>query len=226
MLSMLNPGIVAILLLLILQWPPGTFASRNVTLESIEIFRTHEWFHERPTIYFRCQGENKTYLLDVKEKNNVYTFRGQESWQPLTALPERKCKRCGFYEEDKLTSDDTLDEWELCPDEFSPAPEGRYKHFKEKEVNATFLCQQCNVSDSGSDTTTTNPASPTSADTNKNSKLGIVIWCISFVAVLAMAIFVYKLWQKKKREEQAIRFLRLFEEDDDLEVELGIKDEL
>lgn len=217
--SMINPGIAAILLLFVLQWLPGTLPSRNVTLESIEIFRTHEWFHGRPTIYFRCQGENKTFLPDVKEKNNLYTFRGEESWQPLTALPERKCKRCGFYEEDKLTTDDTFDEWELCPDQFSPAPEGRYKHSKIKEFNATFFCPQCNA-DSGSD-----PVSPSSADSNKRgkSKLVIVIWCISFVAILAMAVFLYKLWQKKKKEEQAARFLRLFEEDDDLEVELGLK---
>lgn len=228
LLSMLNPGIAAILLLFVLQWPPGTFAARNVTLESIEIFRTHEWFHERPTIYFRCQGENKTFLPDVKEKNNLYSFRGEESWQPLTALPERKCKRCGFYEEDKLTSDDTFDEWELCPGEFSPAPEGRYRHYKKNEFNATFLCPQCNASDSGTDKTTTDPESPSSADSNKRdkSKLAIVIWCMSFLAVLAMAVFLYKLWQRKKREEQAASFLRLFEEDDDLEIELGLKEEL
>lgn len=218
MLSMLNPGIPTILLLFVLQWLTGTFASRNVTLESIEIFRTHEWFHGKPTIYFRCQGENKTSLPDVKEKNNLYTFRGEESWQPLTAFPGRKCKRCGFYEEDKLTSDDTFDEWELCPDQFSPAPEGRYKHHKNKEFNATFLCPECNDSDSGSD--------PSSANSNKrgNTKLGIVIFCISFVAILAVAVFLYKLWQKKKREEQAARFLKLFEDDDDLEIELGLKD--
>lgn len=218
MLSMLNPGIPTILLLFVLQCLPGTFASRNVTLESIEIFRTHEWFPGKPTIYFRCQGENKTILPDVKEKNNLYTFRGEESWQPLTAFPGRKCKRCGFYEEDKLTSDDTFDEWELCPDQFSRAPEGRYKHQKSKEFNATFLCPDCNDSDSGSD--------PSSANSNKrgNTKLGIVIFCVSFVAILAVAVFLYKLWQQKKREEQAARFLKLFEDDDDLEIELGLKD--
>ncbi|KAL2939445.1 Aprataxin [Bienertia sinuspersici] len=33
-----------------------------------------------------------------------------------------------------------------------------------------------------------------------------------------------KLWQKKKREEQYARLLKLFEEDDELEVELGLRD--
>ncbi|ERM95628.1 hypothetical protein AMTR_s00023p00168220 [Amborella trichopoda] len=48
---------------------------------------------------------------------------------------------------DKL-SDDTFDEWELCPDEFK-GPEGRYIHFKDKEFNATFLCPECIPLESG-----------------------------------------------------------------------------
>ncbi|KAH0731833.1 hypothetical protein KY289_003021 [Solanum tuberosum] len=31
-------------------------------------------------------------------------------------------------------------------------------------------------------------------------------------------------WQKKKREEQYARLLKLFEEDDELELELGLRD--
>eukprot|EP01018_Ginkgo_biloba_P019859 Gb_28339 [translate_table: standard] len=151
--------------------------------------------------------------------------------KPLATLLDRKCKRCGLYEEDALTSDDTFDEWELCPDEFSPPPEGRYKRFKEKEFNATFLCSQCNVSESGTAAkpTTTDPINPNSAASAKrnfNSRLGIVILCASFVVLVAIVIVLYKLWEKKKREEQQARFLKLFEEDDDLEVELGLRDEL
>lgn len=52
-----------------------------VTLDSIEIFTTHEWFPMKPTVYFRCNGENRTVLPDVKEKHVVYTFKGVESWQ-------------------------------------------------------------------------------------------------------------------------------------------------
>ncbi|GLJ24000.1 hypothetical protein SUGI_0457000, partial [Cryptomeria japonica] len=69
------------LTLLFLQWPRGTLASENVTLESIEIFKSHELINKKPTVYFRCQGEKKIYLPDVKETNNVYTFKGEESWQ-------------------------------------------------------------------------------------------------------------------------------------------------
>lgn len=58
----------------------GTFSSRLVTLDTVEIFTTHEWFG-KPTVAFRCNGENKTYLPDVKEAHTLYTFKGEESWQ-------------------------------------------------------------------------------------------------------------------------------------------------
>jgi hypothetical protein len=60
----------------------------------------------------------------------------------LTEFISRKCKRCGFYEEDSILSDDVFDEWELCPSDFA-APDGKYLHFKEKEFNATFMCPEC-----------------------------------------------------------------------------------
>ncbi|ONK61386.1 uncharacterized protein A4U43_C08F29370 [Asparagus officinalis] len=56
-------------------------SSRVVTLGSIEIFNTHEWLPTRPTIYFKCQGGNKTVLPDVKKTHFLYVFKGEESWQ-------------------------------------------------------------------------------------------------------------------------------------------------
>lgn len=64
------------------------------------------------------------------------------AFQPLTNFTGKKCKRCGFYEEDSILSDDVFDEWELCPSDFA-APYGKYIRFKEKEFNATFLCPEC-----------------------------------------------------------------------------------
>ena len=50
----------------------------------------------------------------------------------------------------------------------------------------------------------------------------IVFLCIiSFIAILFVG---YKFWQRKKREEQQARFIKLFEEDEDLETELGLRD--
>ncbi|KAK7822270.1 hypothetical protein CFP56_036605 [Quercus suber] len=49
----------------------------------------------------------------------------------------------------------------------------------------------------------------------------IVIVCLGLVAVFAFAVLLFKIWQKKKREEQHARLLKLFEDDDELEVELA-----
>ncbi|KAL6877198.1 hypothetical protein ACP4OV_012869 [Aristida adscensionis] len=43
-------------------------------------------------------------------------------------------------------------------------------------------------------------------------------------AAILLSFFIFKYWQKKKREEQHARLLKLFEEDDDIEVELGLRD--
>jgi hypothetical protein len=58
----------------------GALADGNVTMESLTIFNTHEWIG-KPTVYFRCQHEDKVYLPDVVHKDEEYKFVGQESWQ-------------------------------------------------------------------------------------------------------------------------------------------------
>lgn len=59
----------------------GTLSTKTVRLRSIEIFDTHEWLASSATVYFHCNGENKTILPDVKENHFLYTFKGEESWQ-------------------------------------------------------------------------------------------------------------------------------------------------
>ncbi|XP_057973528.1 uncharacterized protein LOC131161636 [Malania oleifera] len=54
--------------------------------------------------------------------------------------------------------------------------------------------------------------------------LRVLIIGLGLVAVVAFSVFLFKIWQKKKREEQHARLLKLFEDDDELEVELGIRD--
>ncbi|XP_019705983.1 uncharacterized protein [Elaeis guineensis] len=171
---------------------PGSFSTETVTLGSIQIFKTHEFLARKPTIYFYCKGENKIILPDVKEKHFLYTFKGKESWQPLTELTENKCKRCGLYEMDRIKSDDVFDEWELCLDDFI---DGKSIHFKEKEFNATFICEQCRAA-----------AAVPVVDSAAAGTVG-----------------AYKYWQKRKREQDQARFLKLFEDGDDIEDELGIR---
>ncbi|WJX79205.1 hypothetical protein P8452_62347 [Trifolium repens] len=196
---------------------PGLVFSAVVTLSSIEIFKTHEWLRPTPTVYFRCTGDNKTYLPDVKKKHLLYAFKGEESWQPLTEFISRKCKRCGFYEEDSILSDDVFDEWELCPSDFA-APDGKYLHFKEKEFNATFMCPECLIF--SKDTV----SAPEENHKEKGMHTGVIILLTVLVStvVIVAAIGAYKYWQKRKREQDQARFLKLFEEGDDLEDELGL----
>jgi len=60
----------------------------------------------------------------------------------LTELPEKKCKRCGLYEEDTFKTD-VFDEWEMCSSDFKG---GKYSRIKEGQFNATFLCPNCTAS--------------------------------------------------------------------------------
>nr|KYP63223.1 hypothetical protein KK1_017790 [Cajanus cajan] len=52
----------------------------------------------------------------------------------------------------------------------------------------------------------------------------IVIVLIAVVLFSLFSFVLFKLWRKKKREEQYARLLKLFEEDDELELELGLRD--
>ncbi|OAY85531.1 hypothetical protein ACMD2_16063 [Ananas comosus] len=135
---------------------------------------------------------------------------------PLTELPNTKCKRCGLYEKDNLKSDDVYDEWELCPDEFV---HGKYTHFKDNEFNATFICLACGAA-SGS---TQNSSFNNEAAGNKSYvALVILISVLASVATIIGAMAVYRYLQKRKREQDQARFLKLFEESDGIEDELGL----
>ncbi|XVE61791.1 hypothetical protein DITRI_Ditri06bG0067600 [Diplodiscus trichospermus] len=195
---------------------PGLILSAIVTLDSIEISNTHEWIAQ-PTVYFVCKGENRTVLPDVTKTGVVYTFKGEESWQPLTVLESKKCKRCGFYEKDTIKSDDVFDEWEFCASEFKDS-DGKYTLFKEKELNVTFRCLDCTSLPGASN------RAPKKQDEWNRMDVAIVILIsvlISTVTIISL-VMVYKYWQKKKRQRDQARFLKLFEEGDDIEDELGL----
>ncbi|CAA7046259.1 unnamed protein product [Microthlaspi erraticum] len=200
---------------------PGTILTQEVTLDSIRIFTTHDWFSIKPTVYFQCKGENKTVFPDVKNTNVSYSFKGEESWQPLTKLEGTKCKRCGIYEQDPLTHD-TFDEWELCPSDFTA--EGTYTHGREKEFNATFLCHGCSQVGPGS-----NKESGTEKEEERRGmRPAIVVLIVVLVLGVAAAGLVvgYKYWRKKKRQQEQARFLKLFEDGDEMEDELELQNTL
>ncbi|XP_034220384.1 uncharacterized protein LOC117631377 [Prunus dulcis] len=200
---------------------PGCILSATVTLGSIVIYDTHEFIKGvKPIVYFTCQGENKTVFPDVKEKNVSYEFKGEESWQPLTEFSSKKCKRCGLYEKDTFKSDDIFDEWELCPSDFDSS-DGKYVRFKSKEFNASFSCPKCLPAAS--------PDSKSATVAHKEEKkngwhivLVILIVVIVLVVCIVGGVVAHKFWQKKKREQDQARFLKLFDDGDDIEEELGL----
>ncbi|KAJ6928066.1 hypothetical protein NC651_011924 [Populus alba x Populus x berolinensis] len=79
------------------------------------------------------------------------------------------------------------------------------------------------ISDDSSGAKNGTKADPHAASKN-NDGPEIAIVFVFVVAIGFFAFFLFKFWQKKKREEQYARLLKLFEEDDELEVELGLRD--
>ncbi|CAL1379176.1 unnamed protein product [Linum trigynum] len=198
---------------------PDLTLSAVVTLDSMEIYKTHEWLKSwKPTVYFRCNGENETELPDVKEVNVTYSFNGDESWQPLTELTSKKCKRCGFYEKDSFKSDDVFDEWEFCPSNFLDS-DGKYRRVKEHEFDASFLCKHCVplATDSSRDSNSSPPK-------RKGKHVAVIVLICALVSAMLIlgSVAAYKYWLRKKREQEQARFLKLFEDGDDVEDDLDM----
>ncbi|KAF4346688.1 hypothetical protein CsatB_008142 [Cannabis sativa] len=72
--------------------------------------------------------------------------------------------------------------------------------------------------------TAIDPAISKSESKSSSAGIKVLIILLGLVAVIGFCVLLFKLWQKKKREEQHARLLKLFEDDDELEVELGIRD--
>ena len=61
-------------------------------------------------------------------------------------------------------------------------------------------------------------------DDGKGMHIAVLVLLIALVSTLLIFGMVggYKYWQKKRREQDQARFLKLFEEGDDIEDELGL----
>ncbi|KAJ1703779.1 hypothetical protein LUZ63_003558 [Rhynchospora breviuscula] len=70
--------------------------------------------------------------------------------------------------------------------------------------------------------TRTETPTPSSSKSKTGQTVLFILLGIGCAAAVGFSLFKY--WQKKKREEQHARLLKLFEEDDELEVELGLRD--
>ncbi|GJN08233.1 hypothetical protein PR202_ga26132 [Eleusine coracana subsp. coracana] len=64
-------------------------------------------------------------------------------------------------------------------------------------------------------------------ETKKASVAVIIIVSVLASVLVIIGLFLgYKYWQKRKRERDQARFLKLFEEGDDIDDELGLSNEL
>lgn len=224
----------------------------EVWLDSLAIYSRKELFFERgpPHVYFQCRGggEPRKDLSDVTHTRHVYNFSGHESFQPLTTLSGAKCKRCGLYEHDSWKPDDVYDEWELCPLDFAPPPDGRLSRSKRKAFDATFSCSRCHPPaappEPEPEPSSTPPAGPAAAPGVGVQKGGrteggdaawhprvpwlwgvlIAVWVMLAVALGALVrLWVQRrLWPfRRSKWEDTARFMQLFDEDDELDEELG-----
>ncbi|KAH6763828.1 transmembrane protein [Perilla frutescens var. hirtella] len=81
------------------------------------------------------------------------------------------------------------------------------------------------LADSSSTSDSSNNQNTASKKSSGSSTwLEVLLIFLGILAVGAFSVFLFKLWQRKKREEQHARLLKLFEQDDELEVELGLRD--
>ncbi|KAK8613805.1 hypothetical protein V6N13_101561 [Hibiscus sabdariffa] len=80
------------------------------------------------------------------------------------------------------------------------------------------------ISGFSDDSTNSEISSKTKSNGNSNVATKVVIVLIGLAAVGLFSFFLFKAWQKRKRDEQHARLLKLFEEDGDLEAELGLHD--
>lgn len=69
---------------------------------------------------------------------------------------------------------------------------------------------------------------PDQASKSKDGGHGLHWVIVALISILASILVIfglaaaYKFWQKKKRQKEQARFLKLFEDTDDIEDELGI----
>ncbi|KAJ3708257.1 hypothetical protein LUZ61_011962 [Rhynchospora tenuis] len=82
------------------------------------------------------------------------------------------------------------------------------------------------ISGLGDDSLPAKNGTTTETPSSSKSKTGqtVLFVLLGIGCAAAVGFFLFKYWQKKKREEQHARLLKLFEEDDELEVELGLRD--
>ncbi|XP_076950020.1 uncharacterized protein LOC143622883 [Bidens hawaiensis] len=220
--------------------------SAVVTLKSLEIYTTHEWFASSPKVYFKCNGEKKIVLPDVKKKHTVYTFRAEESFQVcnklilLRILKVQNARGVDFIMRGLLNLMTYLTSGNFVLRIFTLMVVGTFAPITKNSMQRSCVQSvQKKVSSNLTFYDTNNKkwclvGRPESSDDDRNydekengTKWSmILIISISVVASTVLLImgllYAFKIWQKRKRQQEQARFMKLFEDTDDIEDELGI----
>lgn len=78
-----------------------------------------------------------------------------------------------------------------------------------KEILFTFTCVECAAKNEPS-------------DKKLNLAVAVLIGALTSFMAAAGTFGIYKYWQKRKREQNQARFLKLFDEGDDIDDELDL----
>ncbi|VFQ69933.1 unnamed protein product [Cuscuta campestris] len=86
-----------------------------------------------------------------------------------------------------------------------------------------FLCFIPGLAGGGSDLPSSGTVASNHSSKKSSTLIGLAVCLVGAIVLIGGAVLVFKIWQKKRREVQHARLLKLFEEeDDDLNEELGI----
>lgn len=191
----------------------------NVNVVNITIYDKHSgWLDMSTDVYFKCRGEINHFLSEVKNVKEPYVYNGTEKFQPVTWLEALMCKRCGLYEADTWSSDDIFSEFDLCVDNFTSRT-GLHHISVDGQFDMTLDCPKCRAKFFGS----------SDMGDESGSSFSIIFWIlISFgvlVVLLGLSLFGFlvrkKLIEKSKKDE-TMKFMQLFDDDDELEA--GLED--
>ncbi|CAH9123043.1 unnamed protein product [Cuscuta epithymum] len=129
---------------ILLSWVPAEPAA-NVTLQSIEIFQTHEPDNpvvtDDPEVYFKCEGDQSPTSLSSVVKINV-TYNNFTQLTVTQLSNSSDCKTCKVYDKDTFGDDNFGSPFQLCASNFA-SNAGVWPFENTTEFSAVFSCPTC-----------------------------------------------------------------------------------
>ncbi|GJP67450.1 hypothetical protein CLOP_g24271, partial [Closterium sp. NIES-67] len=159
-------------------------------------------------------------------------FTQHESFQPLTELQPPQCKRCGVFEADTWTRDDTFAVFELCPLAFSAPPASQLHLNFSGEFLAVLSCPACNPNGkalySEEGTAVSGALSPILITFAVIGGLACLAGLTALLVYVARrngcTSFTLPLFMRRRMDPNTAKFLEMFEEEEDGLMEARLRD--